>query len=164
MTRDNGTPHDNRWFERQLADPEVRLAFDQERASLEFIHQLDAVMSRSGVSKAMLARRLGRSRAFVSQALSRGRNLTIKTMVELAGACGYELHVLLRRRSDVENVICVEPTEWQLKRKGTGVTTTKPAEATCLQSPTVVVESVGQAHSPWLSGLQQQGKQERMVA
>ncbi len=45
-------------------------------------------MGREGITKAALARRLGKSKAYVTQALSGGRNMTLRTLAEFAWACG----------------------------------------------------------------------------
>jgi ribosome-binding protein aMBF1 (putative translation factor) len=86
------------WVSRQLEKPGVRWGFDQERASYEFCQQLETALSAEDISRSELAERLGKTKASVARSLKRGRNLTIKTMSELASACGMELHVLLRRR------------------------------------------------------------------
>jgi transcriptional regulator with XRE-family HTH domain len=48
-------------------------------------------ITRSGLSRADLARRLERPRSFVSRILSGDHNLTIKTMARTLSACGYEV-------------------------------------------------------------------------
>ena len=48
-------------------------------------------ITRSGISRAELARRLNRSRSFVSRMLSGDHNLTIKTMARALAACGSEV-------------------------------------------------------------------------
>jgi hypothetical protein len=90
------------WASRQLEKPEVRQGFDQERASYEFCQQLETALSAEDISRSELTERLGKTKAFITQSLKRGHNLTIKTMSELASACGMELHVLLRRREAVK--------------------------------------------------------------
>jgi transcriptional regulator with XRE-family HTH domain len=82
----------------QLTQPGVRLAFDKERATLEFGQQLAHALAANGMSRAQLARNLGKTRAYVTQVMRDGQNLTIKTMAELAGACGHELHIKLHQR------------------------------------------------------------------
>lgn len=105
------------WVASQLADPKVRLEFDRERASEEFVDQLDAALQSGGISRATLAGTLGRSRAFITQTLRRRANLTIKTMAELAGACGYELHIALLPRGAGTGPVWSEPqSQWSVVR------------------------------------------------
>lgn len=102
MPKDTG--YDN-WMERQFEDPAFRLAYNTERACVEFTDQiLDAIESKR-MSKADLARKTGHSRAYITQTLKRGVNLTIKTMVELADACGYDLHIVLKRKNKYSGVV-----------------------------------------------------------
>ena len=81
------------WVSRKLADPAFRVGVQQELASEQFCDALEAVLEQNELTRAELARRLGRSRAYITKALRRGRNLTIKTMVELLAACGYEIEI-----------------------------------------------------------------------
>ena len=85
------------WIEEQLQDPEFRRELAMERGGFEFVEQLEHVLSESGLSRSDLARRLGKSAAHITQALRRGRNLTIKTMVEIAGAVDHDVHIRLQR-------------------------------------------------------------------
>jgi transcriptional regulator with XRE-family HTH domain len=97
------------WVSRQLSDGSIRLSFDQERAAHEFIEQFEVALCEAGLSRAEVARRLGRSAPSITQALRKGRNLTIKLMTELAGICDHEVHIRLRPRSSVGGPIYIEP-------------------------------------------------------
>lgn len=138
------------WFQDALEDPEIRLAFDRERASMEFTEQLEHAMAAGGLSRADVARQLGRSRAFVSQALRRGQNLTIKTMAELSAACGFELHILLRRRSHGGgSVFCAPMVDWEELRRPSKMSNiaVEPASAVSLGSSTP--DDPREAAEPW---------------
>jgi antitoxin component HigA of HigAB toxin-antitoxin module len=93
MTRNTQDFSDKPWLERQLEDPEFQRALATERPSFDFINALDEAMQASGITKAELAKRLGRSRAFVTQAMRRDHNLTFKTAADLAWACGLSLNI-----------------------------------------------------------------------
>lgn len=97
------------WLTKKLEDREYRIEFDKERAAQEFAMQLDRAMSNRGMTRSQLAAQLGRSRPFVTQCLTRGQNLTIKTMVELAAACGHEFHVVLHEHSPDAGPMYLEP-------------------------------------------------------
>jgi transcriptional regulator with XRE-family HTH domain len=64
-------------------------AYDTEAARNEISDQIHAVMEREGVSKAELARRLGKSRAYVTKLLQGNNNFTIDSAVRVARALGY---------------------------------------------------------------------------
>jgi transcriptional regulator with XRE-family HTH domain len=72
------------------SDPE----FIAEGFAIEVLEQAVAIMREHDVSRADLARRLGVSRAAVSQMFGRSaHNLTILTMARLASALGTELRI-----------------------------------------------------------------------
>lgn len=86
------------WVARKLEDPSFLLGFEQEWLSDQFCDLLQSALENERLSRADVARRLGRSRASITKSLQRGRNLTIRTMVELLDACGYRLRISARRR------------------------------------------------------------------
>ncbi|GAK59379.1 hypothetical protein U27_06363 [Candidatus Vecturithrix granuli] len=59
----------------------------------EFYHLVLTYMEREEISKADLARRLGKSRAAITQMFHKTPNITIKKMVEIADAIGLDLHI-----------------------------------------------------------------------
>ncbi|MFO7980323.1 MAG: helix-turn-helix transcriptional regulator [Candidatus Aminicenantes bacterium] len=59
----------------------------------EFYHIILSYMKENGISKADLARKLGKSRASVSQMFNKTPNLTIKKMTEIADAVGVEVKI-----------------------------------------------------------------------
>jgi len=84
-------------------------SFDHERMLFEFTEQLGAVMRAYKITRRELAHRLNLSAPAVTQSLRKGRNLTTKLMSEMAGACGYEVHVRLRRRCADDGPVYLEP-------------------------------------------------------
>lgn len=68
----------------------------QEELILEVTEALAGAMIRQGITKAELARRLGKSKGFVSQVLAGNRNLTLRTIADIgdALACQVRVHVL----------------------------------------------------------------------
>ncbi len=75
------------WVQRVMNDPESRQAYERERLILSATERICDVMEVSGFHKAELARRLGKSRANIGQMLSGSRNMTLKTLADLAYAC-----------------------------------------------------------------------------
>jgi transcriptional regulator with XRE-family HTH domain len=82
------------WFERKHANPRQRRLVAEERMVLLATEEILRLMEREGITKAALARRLGKSKAYVTQALSGGRNMTLRTLAEFAWACGYAVRGL----------------------------------------------------------------------
>lgn len=62
-----------------------------------FVDQINEGMQRSGVSRAGVARKLGSSRAHITQALSGSRNLSLKSWAAIAWASGVVLTVKGRK-------------------------------------------------------------------
>ena len=58
----------------------------QERLILDVTELLAGALEDDGVTRAELARRLGRTPGFVSQVLGGGRNLTLRTIANIAAA------------------------------------------------------------------------------
>ena len=58
----------------------------QERLILDVTEQLAGALKNSRVTQAELARRMGRTPGFVSQLLGGGRNLTLRTIADIAAA------------------------------------------------------------------------------
>ena len=48
----------------------------------------------SGQKIAAVSKAIGRSRAFLSNMLTRGNNPRIDTLIEIAGACGYKVELV----------------------------------------------------------------------
>lgn len=73
-------------FKKLFSAIEKTLSYKKEKAKLDFTIELQAVIEKKGVTRSDLARRLGKSNAYITQMLRGERNFTIDTMVELADA------------------------------------------------------------------------------
>lgn len=76
------------WVDRQERDEESRREYEKERLILWSLEAVSELMVEAGVSKADLARKLGTSRAHITQLFSGTRNATLGTVSDLAWACG----------------------------------------------------------------------------
>jgi transcriptional regulator with XRE-family HTH domain len=76
-------------FER--ASDENRRLLKQEALILEVTETLCAAIEHSGLTRTQIAKRLGRTKGFVSQLLAGGRNLTLRTLADIADAIGVSL-------------------------------------------------------------------------
>jgi plasmid maintenance system antidote protein VapI len=65
-----------------------RLLLQQERLILEVTELLSAALEESGLTKSGLAHRLGKTKGFVSQLFSGSRNLTLRTISDVADTLG----------------------------------------------------------------------------
>lgn len=82
-----------------MKDPLFRRAYAVEGAVLQAAELIAAQMAEQGLSKADLARRLGKSRSWVTQLLNGGRNMTVRTLAEVLHALGSELELAAQKKS-----------------------------------------------------------------
>ncbi|HVR07625.1 MAG TPA: helix-turn-helix transcriptional regulator [Thermoanaerobaculia bacterium] len=71
----------------------------QEELIIEVTEALARALRISGLTKSELAIRLGRSKGFVSQVMGGGRNLTLRTLADMAAAIGCRVRVNLVQES-----------------------------------------------------------------
>lgn len=70
----------------------------QEELILDVTERLTEALRETGVTKTELARRLGRTPGFVSQVFAGGRNLTLRTIADIATALALRPSLELTRR------------------------------------------------------------------
>ncbi len=68
---------------------EHRRLLREEQLIVDITEALVEALETKGIAKSSLAKRLGKSRGFVSQILGGGRNLTLRTLASVADALGY---------------------------------------------------------------------------
>jgi len=76
------------WTQRQEASEADRREYERERLILWTTELLAELMIKTNVTKADLARKLGTSRAHITQMLSGSRNVTLNTLADAAWALG----------------------------------------------------------------------------
>jgi DNA-binding phage protein len=91
------------YLARQLADPGFRDGYERAgaaiRSSVELTRALDVLREQLGMSKAEVARRMGRKPEAVSRLLrSDSSNPTLETLVELIAALDLQLELRIARR------------------------------------------------------------------
>jgi transcriptional regulator with XRE-family HTH domain len=86
MTRNND-------YQEMTKDPNFRKLLAVESLVAEAAELIGRLMAEKKVNKAALARRLNRSRAWVTQLLSGKTNMTIRTLAELAYALEAEIEL-----------------------------------------------------------------------
>jgi len=78
-------------IERFLATPENRRVYEQERLIVDVTELLASAMEAQDLSRAQLAQKLGRSKAFVTQLLRGTQNMTLRTIADVFSALNYRL-------------------------------------------------------------------------
>jgi len=104
-------------------DREYQLMLEQERLLLEATELLEELMVEGHVSRKELADRLGKSKAHVTQILSGSRNLTLRTLAEVAYQLGARVHLDAQKSEQ-------SPAAWYAKglTVGSMAGSTAPAE------------------------------------
>jgi len=90
-----------------------RRLLQQEDLIMQVLEELSRALETKNISKTWLAQRLGKTKGFVSQILSGGRNLTLRTVADVCWATGYTPKFELGRESrnlaaltSVQNRVC----------------------------------------------------------
>lgn len=89
-------------------DPEFERALAQEMFIESVTEKLLELMDQEDVSRAELARRIGKGRSFITQILDGSRNMTLRTVADLAFALGHQLVVEERPRAEVSRARALE--------------------------------------------------------
>lgn len=74
----------------------------QEELILDITEALSKALEEEGVTKTELAKKLGKTKGFVSQILAGGRNLTLRTIADVADALGRSVHIQCEKPQQVE--------------------------------------------------------------
>jgi DNA-binding XRE family transcriptional regulator len=97
--RDNSSYHD-RQLARRMEDPEFRAEFERQRRQIEtidgIVNSLDHLRVELGLSKAELARAIGKNEASIRRLLTAPVNPELRTVVALAEALGADVRVVPR--------------------------------------------------------------------
>src|SRR5438445_4801755 len=80
--------------EQYVEDPDHMRAFQQEREIYKTTELIESVMQEKNISRSELARRLGKSKGWVTQLLDGDANKTIRTVADVLAVMGRELRVV----------------------------------------------------------------------
>jgi len=83
-------------FEEFVADDKRRRLFERESLAFDAAEMISILMEEKAVTKAELARRVGKTRADITQLLNGSRNMTIHTLADLAFALGSRIEFKAR--------------------------------------------------------------------
>jgi transcriptional regulator with XRE-family HTH domain len=82
------------YVETVVENPEQMRLYQQERAIYEVTELLESLMKESGITRSELARRLGKTKGWVTQLLDGDANKTIRTIADAFAVLGYEYRSL----------------------------------------------------------------------
>lgn len=81
------------WNERQTRTAEARRLYEHERLMTWVTEELSKAIDDSGMTRSEVAAALGSSKSHVTQVLRGTRNLTLKSIAEIAWATGFRISV-----------------------------------------------------------------------
>jgi transcriptional regulator with XRE-family HTH domain len=87
-------------LERLTTTPEGKRLLAQERLILDVTEFIIGLMQEQDVTRAELAKRLGRSKGWISQLLAGEANFTLRTLADVFGALGYHPRIDVERYGD----------------------------------------------------------------
>ncbi len=104
-----------------LRDPELRREFERESLYESAVLDIEGIMKTRDLSQGELAKRLGVSPGRISQLLSGRRNLTLKTLADMAWALGLKVTLELDAIDDLASTPAKDDSpvmpEWLNRRK-----------------------------------------------
>ena len=103
----NRPPTDYELFEQ--ASERNRRLLREEALIQDAAEAVSVVMQEEGISKAQLAKRMGRTKGFITQLLSGGRNLTLRTLAGLADALEARVTITVSKNRDSRSVSSESP-------------------------------------------------------
>ena len=84
--------------EQLTASIEGRRLYNQERTILDLTELICQVLEETGVTRAQLAERLGKSKAHITQLLDGRANMTVRTIADIFTALGCEVQFVAREQ------------------------------------------------------------------
>jgi ribosome-binding protein aMBF1 (putative translation factor) len=102
-TKPDLSHHDRRLSRRLEEDPELRAEFERQRREIaqidSVVRQLDELRERAGMSKAELARAIGKEPSSVRRFFTADVNPELKTVAAVADALGAEVKVVATNKA-----------------------------------------------------------------
>ena len=93
-----------------MTNNEYQVLLAQEEFILGATELIFELMEKTGVTKAELARRVGRTRGYLTQVLDGNRNMTLRTLAELTTALGYRPRLDAELRAAKRRALAIERT------------------------------------------------------
>jgi ribosome-binding protein aMBF1 (putative translation factor) len=102
QTKTDTTYHDRRFERRFKEDPEFRAEFERQRREIaqidSVVRQLDELREQAGMSKAELARAIGKEPSSIRRFFTADVNPELKTVAAVADALGAEVRVVASKK------------------------------------------------------------------
>ena len=81
-------------YEEMMKNPRIAKLMAEEHLILEVTEKIVELMQRENITKAELAKRLGRSKGFITRLLNGDRNFTVRTTADIFHVLDYGIQVM----------------------------------------------------------------------
>ncbi|MBW2645545.1 MAG: helix-turn-helix transcriptional regulator [Deltaproteobacteria bacterium] len=85
-----------KYFSKQVKDPEFLKALAREGLIIDIQEEICRLMEENNISRVELAKRMGKTKGFITQILNSGRNLTLRTVADVFTALQAEVSIKAR--------------------------------------------------------------------
>jgi transcriptional regulator with XRE-family HTH domain len=105
-------------YEKYLENDNFERIMAQEDFIMEVTENFCRVLNEEHVSRSRLAKLMGKTKGFISQVLNGGRNLTLRSLADIAFALGYTVSIsLAKKRSKIKTDNSSFVLDWNKDRK-----------------------------------------------
>lgn len=107
------------YLKKRMKNPEFKRLVAQERLIADAQEEIGRLLKEKKVSRAELAKRLNKSKSFVTQLLNSGRNLTLRTIADVFTALGSEVTVKEKEKEvqEASDVYTFHQKKWKTVRE-----------------------------------------------
>jgi transcriptional regulator with XRE-family HTH domain len=105
-------------YEKYLENENFERIMAQEDFIMEVTESFCKVLNEENISRSRLAKLMGKTKGFISQVLKGGRNLTLRSLVDLSFALGYTVSIsLVKKEHKVKTDTSSFVLDWNNARK-----------------------------------------------
>ena len=87
-------------YEELIADDEMARMVAQEKLILSVTESICEVLNDNNVTRSELAKRLGKTKGYVSQVLGGSRNITLRTLADIVHCLGYRASITIDTKKE----------------------------------------------------------------
>ena len=86
-------------YDEMMEDKEFARLMAQEDLIMDVTEAFCEILEERNISRSRLARMMGKTKSYISQILNGSRNLTLRTIADMAFCLGYKVEINIKKRS-----------------------------------------------------------------
>jgi transcriptional regulator with XRE-family HTH domain len=106
----------NTLYEEYLKDPEFARIMSQENLIMDVTENFCEILDKEGLNRTTLAKIMGKTRGYISQLLNGGKNITLRSLADIAYALGYHVNIHFKKKAEMGEQISID---WNVGRRKT---------------------------------------------